>query len=115
MDSKAIKPETFGKFDAVCAMGSPEHLCSVGEYREGKQDEIYRTYFKQVSVCAPGGWPFLLPNHGVRSQHGEVRGHQVQPDQRVEEPQNLQRRRTDGCSCAMCSPVRTDFALAAKA
>jgi cyclopropane fatty-acyl-phospholipid synthase-like methyltransferase len=58
MDSKAIKPETFGKFDAVCAMGSPEHLCSVEEFRAGKQDEIYRTYFKQVSDLLPVGGRF---------------------------------------------------------
>ena len=58
MDSKEITPETFGMFDAVCAMGSPEHLCSVEEYRAGKQEEIYRTYFKQVSDLLPVGGRF---------------------------------------------------------
>ena len=37
MDSKQITPETFGKFDAVTAMGSPEHLCSVEEYAAVEQ------------------------------------------------------------------------------
>jgi len=58
MDSKEITPETFGKFDVVTAMGSPEHLCSQEEYLEGKQDEIYKKYFKQVSDLLPVGGRF---------------------------------------------------------
>ncbi|HQV51639.1 MAG: class I SAM-dependent methyltransferase [Flavobacteriales bacterium] len=58
MDSKKITPETFGMFDAVCAMGSPEHLCSVDEYRAGKQEEIYETYFKQMNALLPVGGRF---------------------------------------------------------
>lgn len=58
MDSKKITPDTFGMFDAVCAMGSPEHLCSVEEFREGKQEEIYKTYFKQVADLLPKGGRF---------------------------------------------------------
>jgi cyclopropane-fatty-acyl-phospholipid synthase len=58
MDSKDINPETFGKFDAVTAMGSPEHLCSVEEYKAGKQSEIYKTYFKQISDLLPVGGRF---------------------------------------------------------
>ena len=58
MDSKEITPETFGKFDAVTAMGSPEHLCSVEEYKAGQQEKIYQTYFKQVSDLLPVGGRF---------------------------------------------------------
>ena len=58
MDSKDITPDTFGKFDVVTAMGSPEHLCSVEEYKAGKQDEIYRKYFKQVASLLPVGGRF---------------------------------------------------------
>jgi cyclopropane-fatty-acyl-phospholipid synthase len=58
MNTKDITPETFGKFDAVTAMGSPEHLCSVEEYKEGKQEEIYKTYFKQVADLLPIGGRF---------------------------------------------------------
>jgi cyclopropane-fatty-acyl-phospholipid synthase len=49
MDSKDITPVTFGKFDVVTAMGSPEHLCSIEQYKAGQQEEIYKTYFKQIS------------------------------------------------------------------
>ena len=58
MDSKEITPETFGMFDAVTAMGSPEHLCSVEEYVAGKQESIYKTYFKQVAGLLPVGGRF---------------------------------------------------------
>ena len=60
MDSKDITPETFGKFDAVTAMGSPEHLCSVEEYKAGKQNDIYKAYFKQVSDLLPVGDVFIV-------------------------------------------------------
>jgi cyclopropane-fatty-acyl-phospholipid synthase len=55
MDSKEITPETFGKFDVVTAMGSPEHLCSVEEYKAGKQKGIMDTYMKQVADLLPIG------------------------------------------------------------
>jgi len=58
MDSKDITPETFGQFDVVTAMGSPEHLCSVDEYEAGKQEEIYKKYFKQVASLLPVGGRF---------------------------------------------------------
>jgi cyclopropane-fatty-acyl-phospholipid synthase len=58
MDSKDITSETFGKFDVVTAMGSPEHLCSVEEYEAGKQEEIYKKYFKQVASLLPVGGRF---------------------------------------------------------
>ncbi|MFH2141660.1 MAG: class I SAM-dependent methyltransferase [Bacteroidota bacterium] len=56
MNAKHVTAETFGTtFDAISAMGSPEHLCSVEEYKAGKQDEVYRTYFKQLSEIMPVG------------------------------------------------------------
>ena len=58
MDSKDITPETFGKLDVVTAMGSPEHLCSIEQYKEGRQEEIYKTYFKQVASLLPVGGRF---------------------------------------------------------
>lgn len=56
MDSKLVDENTFGtKFDAVTAMGSPEHLCSVEQYKAGQQDALYKTYFKQLSDLIPVG------------------------------------------------------------
>jgi cyclopropane-fatty-acyl-phospholipid synthase len=58
MDSKEITPETFGKFDVVTAMGSPEHLCSIEQYKAGQQKEIYKIYMKQVADLLPVGGRF---------------------------------------------------------
>ncbi|TSA38739.1 MAG: methyltransferase domain-containing protein [Porphyromonadaceae bacterium] len=58
MDSKDITPETFGKFDVVTAMGSTEHLCSIEQYKAGLQEEIYKTYFKQIADLLPVGGRF---------------------------------------------------------
>ncbi len=58
MDSKDIRPDTFGTFDAVTAMGSPEHLCSVEQYKAGQQEDIYRKYFDQVASLLPVGGRF---------------------------------------------------------
>ena len=58
MDAKDITPDTFGKFDVVTAMGSPEHLCSVEQYKAGQQEEIYKTYFKQIASLLPVGGRF---------------------------------------------------------
>ena len=56
MNIKDVTSETFGtNFDAICAMGSPEHLSSIDEYKEGKQDEVYKTFFKQLNDMMPVG------------------------------------------------------------
>ncbi len=61
MDMRTVTPETFGgQFDHVTALGSFEHLCSYEEYLEGKQDEIYRTFFKQVRDLLPVGKRFYM-------------------------------------------------------
>lgn len=60
MDMREVKPETFGTFDAVVALGSFEHLCSYEEYLEGKQMDIYRAFFKQVRELIPVGGRFYM-------------------------------------------------------
>lgn len=45
-DCKEITPREFGKFDAVAGVGCLEHFCSMKEMSEGKQDEVYRQFFK---------------------------------------------------------------------
>jgi cyclopropane-fatty-acyl-phospholipid synthase len=52
---RALTPDTFGKFDAVVSVGAFEHFCSVEEYKQGKQDEIYQNFFKIVSDLLPTG------------------------------------------------------------
>lgn len=55
-DARFIKPEDFGTFDAITAFGSFEHVASVKDYLDGRQDEVYEDYFRHVSnLLNPGG------------------------------------------------------------
>ena len=60
MDCRYISPETFGEFDAVTCIGGLEHFCSVEEYKQGKQDEIYTNFFQTVSNLLPVGGRFYM-------------------------------------------------------
>jgi cyclopropane-fatty-acyl-phospholipid synthase len=45
-----------GPFDAIIAMGSPEHFVSPADYDAGEQDNIYRTFFDYChGLLKPGG------------------------------------------------------------
>lgn len=55
-DARYVKPEDYGMFDAITAFGSFEHVASVKDYLEGKQDDVYEDYFRHVSnLLSPGG------------------------------------------------------------
>ena len=55
-DARYVKPEDYGTFDAITAFGSFEHVASVKDYLNGKQDEVYDDYFKHVAnLLAKGG------------------------------------------------------------
>lgn len=55
-DARFVKPEDFGTFDAVTAFGSFEHVSSVKDYLDGRQDEVYEDYFRHVyNLLKPGG------------------------------------------------------------
>lgn len=55
-DARYVKPEDYGKFDAVTAFGSFEHCATVDDYVDGRQDAVYDDYFKHVSnLLDPGG------------------------------------------------------------
>ncbi len=55
-----VKPDDYGTFDAVASLGAFEHFCSVEEYKAGKQEEVYRGFFKTVhDLLPPGGRLYL--------------------------------------------------------
>lgn len=54
-DCRTVKPSDYGMFDAVASVGAFEHFCSVEEYQAGRQDEVYRNFFKTVSDLLPVG------------------------------------------------------------
>jgi cyclopropane-fatty-acyl-phospholipid synthase len=60
MDCRTITPEMYGTFDAVSCIGGLEHFCSVEEYLAGKQDEIYKNFFKSVSDLLPKGGRYYM-------------------------------------------------------
>jgi cyclopropane-fatty-acyl-phospholipid synthase len=53
MDVREIEPETFGRFDMVASLGAFEHFCSPGEYRAGRQDDVYRDVFRRAAAVLP--------------------------------------------------------------
>lgn len=52
-DCRTITPDTFGRFDAVVSLGAFEHFCSVEDWQAGRQDEIYREFFRTVAALLP--------------------------------------------------------------
>ncbi len=59
-DCRYVKPEDFGKFDAVTCIGGLEHFCSVEEWKEGKQEKVYSDFFKTVYDLLPTGGRFYM-------------------------------------------------------
>jgi cyclopropane-fatty-acyl-phospholipid synthase len=60
MDCRKITPDMYGTFDAVSCIGGLEHFCSVEEYQAGKQDEIYKNFFKNVNDLLPAGGRYYM-------------------------------------------------------
>ncbi|HEY8401348.1 MAG TPA: class I SAM-dependent methyltransferase [Cytophagaceae bacterium] len=59
-DCRTVKPEDFGTFDAIVSLGAFEHFCSLEEYKEGKQEQIYENFFETVhKLLNPGGRFYL--------------------------------------------------------
>jgi cyclopropane-fatty-acyl-phospholipid synthase len=54
-DWKDIDPATLGKFDAIASVGALEAFCSKEEFRAGKQNEIYGSFFKFCHELLPTG------------------------------------------------------------
>ena len=54
-DCRTVTPADYGTFDAVASVGAFEHFCSIEEYKAGRQDEVYRSFFKTVSDLLPVG------------------------------------------------------------
>ena len=59
-DCRKVKPTDFNTFDAVVSLGAFEHFCSVEEYKAGKQEEVYQSFFKSVADLLPKGGRFYL-------------------------------------------------------
>jgi len=59
-DCRYIKPEDFGMFDSITCIGGLEHFCSVEEWKEGKQEKVYRDFFETLYNLLPSGGRFYM-------------------------------------------------------
>jgi len=47
-DIRYVTPDDHGTFDTLTAMGSPEHVCTLDDYKAGKQDQVYNEWFSRL-------------------------------------------------------------------
>ncbi|MFN6943549.1 MAG: class I SAM-dependent methyltransferase [Cytophagaceae bacterium] len=59
-DCRYVKPEDFGTFDAITCIGGLEHFCSVEEWQAGKQEQVYKDFFKTLYDLLPVGGRFYM-------------------------------------------------------
>ena len=59
-DCRYVRPQDFGKFDAIACIGGLEHFCSVEEWAQGKQEKIYSDFFQTVYDLLPVGGRFYM-------------------------------------------------------
>jgi cyclopropane-fatty-acyl-phospholipid synthase len=52
-DYKSADPKEVGRFDGVVSIGALEHFCSIEEFKAGKQEEVYRDFFRFCSDVLP--------------------------------------------------------------
>jgi cyclopropane-fatty-acyl-phospholipid synthase len=59
-DAREVTRDAFGAFDAVASLGAFEHFCSPDDYREGRQEDVYRDLFARVASVLPENGRFYL-------------------------------------------------------
>lgn len=77
-DWKTADLAAVGAVDAIASVGAFEHFCSETEYKAGKQDAIYREFFRRCAALAEGGrrlylqtmlWGAAVPEPATISVH----------------------------------------------
>ncbi|MBU2885566.1 class I SAM-dependent methyltransferase [Gilvimarinus agarilyticus] len=59
-DCRTVKPEDYGTFDAITCIGGLEHFCSVEEWQAGKQEQVYKDFFKVLYDLLPVGGRYYM-------------------------------------------------------
>lgn len=59
-DARRVTRADFGSFDAVASLGAFEHFCTPEDYTAGRQEQIYREFFANVSSLLPTSGRFYL-------------------------------------------------------
>lgn len=60
LDGRRLERERFGDFDAVASLGAFEHFCSPDDYRAGRQDAVYQSFFAHMAELLPDGGRMYL-------------------------------------------------------
>ena len=59
-DCRWIDPSEFGQFDGVVSLGAFEHFCSIEEGQDGRQEAVYRDFFRNAATLIPFGRRLFL-------------------------------------------------------
>lgn len=59
-DCRYITPDDFGQFDAITCIGGLEHFCTYEEFQQGKQEQIYKDFFKTIYDLLPVGGRYYM-------------------------------------------------------
>jgi cyclopropane-fatty-acyl-phospholipid synthase len=60
LDGRELGRDRFGTFDAVASLGAFEHFCSPADYRAGRQEEVYASFFERMAGLLPDGGRMYL-------------------------------------------------------
>ncbi|MFI4991738.1 MAG: SAM-dependent methyltransferase [Solirubrobacterales bacterium] len=60
LDARRLERDRFGGFDAVASLGAFEHFCSPEDYRAGRQDAVYESFFARMAELLPDGGRMYL-------------------------------------------------------
>jgi cyclopropane-fatty-acyl-phospholipid synthase len=60
LDGRRLERDRVGRFDAVASLGAFEHFCSPEDYRAGRQEAVYRSYFERIASLLPDGGRMYL-------------------------------------------------------
>jgi cyclopropane-fatty-acyl-phospholipid synthase len=59
-DWRTVERSTLPLFDGVASIGAFEHFCSIDEFRQGQQEQIYRDFFAFCAYVLPAGGRLFL-------------------------------------------------------
>ncbi len=59
-DCRTASQRDYGNFDALVSVGAFEHFCSVADYKAGRQEEVYRDFFRNAADFLQSGDRFYL-------------------------------------------------------
>jgi len=59
-DCRSVDGSTFGQFDGAVSLGAFEHFCSMEDAHGGRQEVVYRDFFRHAASLVPVGGRLFL-------------------------------------------------------